>query len=59
MTSAEMVGYYLALKELCLLKQYESVEKIIDAVKANKKMMDKFSDDFDKPAVGTLMNEKK
>jgi len=37
----------------------ESLKNKIKAVKANKKMMDKFSDDFDKPAIGTLMNEKK
>ena len=37
----------------------ENLKIKMNAVKENKKMMDKFSDGFDKPSVGTLMNEKK
>jgi DNA-binding ferritin-like protein len=37
----------------------ENMKIKIDSLKANKKMMDRFADDFDGPAVGTLMNEKR
>ena len=37
----------------------EAMKSKLEAVKANKKMMDKFSDGLDRPSVGTLMNEKK
>ena len=37
----------------------EDMKSKLKAVKENKKLMDKFSDGLDSPAVGILMNEKK